>query len=169
MKKIILTALIILSSSLAYSEDFSYLDSDGKSSKDISLESIDKKLEGKTKLGVALGTVSGITLGYQVTEIIELNAVIDIFSFENFKGSVNALFTLFDLDTGSAEFPVSAGPAFIFKTGNNEKAAVLGIIRIEYDFSDIPLNLFLEGGAGFDLTQDIEITGAGAFGIRYIF
>ena len=34
---------------------------------------------------------------------------------------------------------------------------------------DIPLNLFLEGGAGLRLTPDIKFTGSGALGIRYIF
>ncbi len=128
-----------------------------------------KNLKEKTKLGISLGTVSGLTIGYQATDIMEFNAVIDIFNFDNLTGSINTLFTLFDIEAGSAVFPVSAGPSFIFKTGKNDKTEILGIIRIEYDISDIPLNLFLEGGAGIELSPDVEFAGAGALGIRYIF
>ncbi len=161
--------IMIRTVSLLYSEETELLKTEGKSDKNVSLDSIDKKLEGKAKLGLSLGTVTGITFGFQATRIMELNAVVDIFDLGDFAGGMSVLFALLDLEAGDAVFPVTAGPAVVFKAGNNEKTDILGIIRIEYDFTDIPLNLYLEGGIGLKIIPDIKTAGEGALGVRYIF
>lgn len=169
MKKILIFTLLVFSASSLYSEDAVFLKSSGKSDKKVSLDKIDKNLEGKAKLGLSLGYLTGLTFGYQMTEELEINTVLGFSDFDTFSLSINTLIAFFDIEGGETVFPVTAGPALYIHAGNNVKIDILGIIRIEHDFNDIPLNLFLEGGAGLRLTPDIKFTGSGALGIRYIF
>ena len=160
---------LISASSFIFPEDADFLKSEGKSDKNVSLDSIDKKLEGKAKLGLSLGYPTGVTFGYQLTEIMEINAAAGIFDFDSISAGVSALFAIVDLEAGDAVFPVTFGPGVYFHTGNREKVDILAVLRIEYDFEEIPLNLYAEGGAGIRIVPDTEAAGSGALGIRYIF
>lgn len=169
MKKLLLVVLFLISASVLFAGEAVLMKSDGKSNKNISLDSIDKKLEGKAKLGLSLGYPTGITFGYQMTNIIELNTTIGLFDFDKLAAGVSTLFALFDFEAGEAVFPVTAGPAIYFHAAGDAKVDILGVIRIEYDFEDAPLNMFIEGGAGMRITPDTKMAGAGSLGIRYVF
>ena len=169
MKKILIFALLVFSASSLYSEDILLLKSSGKSDKKVSLDKIDKKLEGKAKLGLSLGYPTGVTFGYQITKLAEINATAGLFEFDTVSFGINTLFNLFDIEGSKTVFPVSAGPALFLHTGNNTKIDITAVIRAEYDFDDIPLNIFLEGGAGLRISPDTKSVASGALGIRYIF
>ena len=169
MKKRSLIFLFIVSAALVFSENNTDQKSEGKSDKKINLEQIDGRLEGKAKLGFSIGTITGLTFGYQLSELLELNAAVDIFDFDSLSFSMNALIPLFDLEAGNNVFPVSAGPGIVFRSGNREKTDILGIIRSEYNFSGIPLNLYIEGGLGIRIVPDLKAAGEAALGLRYIF
>ena len=171
MKKIWIPVIFFLisASSFVFPEDTYLLKSEGKSEKDISLDSIDKKLEGRAKLGLSLGYPTGVTFGYQMTELMEINATAGLFDFDSISAGLSALFALVDLEAGDAAFPLTFGPGVYIHAGNREKVDILAILRIEYDFEDIPLNLYAEGGAGIRVIPDTEAAGSGALGIRYIF
>ncbi len=169
MKKLILLILLLFTAELIFSDEITFPESRGKSEKKVNLDEIDKKLEGKAKLGLSLGYPTGITFGYQMTDLAELNATVGLFDFDSISAGGSLLFSLFDLVAGDAVMPVSAGPAFYFHSGNRTKVDVLGILRMEYSFEESPLNIFIEGGAGIRTVPDTGFTGSGALGIRYIF
>jgi hypothetical protein len=169
MKKLLFILLILSTATTLFAKDVVLLKSDGKSDKNVSLDNINNKLEGKAKLGLSLGYPTGITFGYQMTDLIELNTTIGLFDFNNLAAGVSTLFALFDFEAGEAVFPVTAGPAIYFHAAGDAKVDILAVIRIEYDFEDAPLNIYIEGGAGMRITPDTKMVGSGALGIRYVF
>ncbi len=169
MKKLLLIALLLISASALFAGEAVLLKSDGKSDKNVSLDSIDKKLEGKAKLGLSLGYPTGVTFGYQMTDLVELNTTVGLFDFDNLAAGVSTLFALFDFEAGESVFPVAAGPAVYFHAAGDAKIDILALFRIEYDFEDAPLNMFIEGGAGMRITPETKMVGSGALGIRYVF
>ena len=141
----------------------------GKSNKDINLDKLDKKLEGKGKIGLTLGYPTGITFGYKMTNLIEINAMLGLFAFDQFALGASTLFTLADIVLKDNVFPLSFGPAVYMRTGDKLRTDVLGVLRLEHTFADEPLNVFVEGGAGIEVTPDTGFVGSGAIGIRYVF
>jgi hypothetical protein len=139
-----------------------------------------KKVEGKLKAGVALGYPWGLTAGYRFTNIFELNGTIGS-DYNDFTVGVNGLFTVVNLDISNEKFPVSVGPAlyshFDHHDGNDENGRddeytridLLGVARVEYNFDEIPLNLFVEAGIGLEVVKFADIAGSFAIGVRYIF
>ncbi len=138
------------------------------------------KVEGKLKAGVALGYPWGLTAGYRFSNVFELNGTLGS-DYNDFTMGVNGLFTIFNLDISNEKFPVSVGPAlyshFGHHDGNYDKGHdheytridLLGVARIEYNFDEIPLNLFVEAGLGLEVVKFADIAGSFAIGVRYIF
>lgn len=146
---------------------------------DIKTISIDtKEIDGKLKAGVVLGYPLGITAGYRFSNFFELNGIIGS-NYDDFTVGFNGLFTVLNFKISHEKFPLSIGPAinsyFDHHDGNNKnkdeytKIDLLGVARFEYDFKEIPLNLFIEGGLGIQLVKFADFAGSFGIGVRYIF
>ncbi len=126
---------------------------------------------GKFKAGLSLGYPSGLTAGWRATDNFEINFLIGT-NYEGFTVGISPLFTLVKFDIAEQIFPFSIGPAVNFNfIANNSNMDILAVARIEYSFLNIPLNLFLEGGAGIKINfgENVQFAGSGALGVRYIF
>lgn len=137
-----------------------------KEIKEISLDT--KNLEDRAKIGVALGYPSGVVFGYRLANFLEVNALLGTF-YNGFTVGGNLMFTIADIKIKDQSFPLSLGPHVNFHMGDNFDMSLMGFIRWEYTFEDIPLNLYLEGGPGIFLLQGIDLTWSTSLGIRYVF
>ena len=129
--------------------------------------------DGRFKLGLLMGVPSGITAGYRFSNWFEANLTGGYnFLFIN-SGiiSANTLFTLANIPLGDAGvLPLSVGPQVNFIIGNTFYIELVGDIRLEYTFQEIPLNLFGEFGFGFRFFDDgTWIAWNGGLGVRYVF
>lgn len=133
-----------------------------------------KRTDDKLKAGVVLGYPTGLTLGWHLADAFEMNFIAAT-HYTDFTIGVAPLFTIVDLKISDQIFPLSIGPAAYMNIDwfGGIDIDILGNVRLEYSFKDIPLNLFLEGGLGVKLdlgsTPLVRPQGSGAFGIRYIF
>lgn len=164
MKKTLLLIITLLITSLS-------LNAEEKEIKTFKLDG--KQTAGKLKAGVSLGYPTGITAGWSFSNYFEANLLVAT-NFEGFTIGFSPLFTVINLEISNELFPLSIGPAVNFNIdGKGEDLDLLGIVRVEYSFKEIPLNLFLEGGAGIKMElgndADIRFGGSGALGLRYIF
>jgi len=130
---------------------------------------------GSFKAGVALGYPSGATAGWRVTDKFELNLLLGT-KYYGFTVGVTPLFTLMDINIADQPLPLSVGPQVNLNVGGFGYTALdlLGVVRWEYSFKDIPLNLYVEGGAGVGISMYSSystsyFTGSAAIGGRYIF
>lgn len=170
-KKILLTAAALFTTISLYAAD---------DVKTIDLDT--SRLEGKVKAGVSLGYPIGLTAGYRFTDIFELNGTLG-WDYDSAMLGMNGLFTVAKLKVEGELFPVSLGPALYWDVHDgshddphdkyyhhdHSHLDLLCILRFEYDFEEIPLNLFVEGGAGIRLLEDIGPAGSFAIGVRFIF
>lgn len=138
--------------------------------------------KGSLKAGVALGYPTGFTGGWRATDKFEINALLGT-NYLGFTIGVTPLFTIVDLDIADQPFPLSVGPQVNISLGALGYGAmidILGVVRLEYNFIDLPLNLFIEGGLGiriwtyesfFGYQPDalVRFGGSGVVGARYIF
>ena len=128
-----------------------------------------KWLENRAKLGLAIGKPWGLTFGYRFMKSFEGNLLVGSnFNIDGVTVGGSGLFTLVNFDISGQIFPFSVGPAAYFNFFDPFTVDVLGVARIEYTF-DIPLNLYLEGGAGINIPEDIEFAWTAAVGVRYVF
>lgn len=170
-KKILLTiTAIFLLTDLYAADDIKTIDLDTS------------RLKNKVKAGVSLGYPTGLTAGYRFTDLFELNAILGT-DYDSFVGGMNGLFTVARLKVEGELFPVSIGPAVLYDVHDHSHddssdkwhdkdhghLDLLCVIRFEYDFEDIPLNLFVEGGAGIRVLEHVDPAGSFAIGVRYIF
>ncbi len=139
---------------------------------------------GSIKAGVVLGYPSGLTIGFRTSDVFEINAHVSS-HYSDLSLGANVLFTLVDINISEEIFPLSIGPAVninipflanVYYNGayvSNLNFDFLGMVRWEYSFKNIPLNLFIEGGLGLNVafrsSVPLSFTGSSAFGIRYIF
>ena len=164
MKKafLIFVALIFVSMSLMAEDGIKTINLDGKQS------------QGKLKAGVSLGYPTGLTAGWRPSEAFELNLLVGT-HYTDFVIGVSPMFTIANIDIKGEIFPLSVGPAAYLNIDwfTDIDIDILGNVRLEYSFKQIPLNLFLEGGFGIKLdlgnTPLVKPQGSGALGIRYIF
>jgi len=140
-----------------------------------------KEVKGKLKAGVVLGYPWGLTMGYRLSNFLELNGVIGS-DYHDLTAGINGLFTLVNIKISDEIFPFSVGPALNTHFDHHDnsgryhdrddeytKVDLLGVARIEYSFKQIPLNLFLEGGFGVQIYRFAETAGSFGIGVRYIF
>jgi hypothetical protein len=128
-----------------------------------------KWLDERAKLGVALGEPLGLVFGYHFSKTFEANLLVGSrFDLKTFTFGGNGLFTLIDFQIGKQVFPFSVGPAVYFDFADSISMDALGVARIEYTFN-IPLNLYLEGGAGYTLFNRSGFAWTAAVGARYVF
>lgn len=129
-----------------------------------------ERTDDKFKAGVMLGYPTGLTAGWRIADALELNFIAAT-HYRDITLGFAPLFTLVNIDISGETFPLSVGPAAYLNIGwgGGLDLDVLGNVRIEYSFDEIPLNLFLEGGIGITVIPAIRPQGSGAFGIRYIF
>jgi hypothetical protein len=125
-------------------------------------------LEGRAKAGVALGYPTGLVFGYRLANWVEVNALAGTY-FDGFTLGGNMLFTLADIKIRERSFPLSVGPQVNAEFGNDFGMSVLGMVRWEHTLEEIPLNLYLEGGAGVSLIDEFGLAWAASLGIRYVF
>ncbi len=129
--------------------------------------------DGRAKIGLLMGMPSGVTFGYRFSNWFEGNVTVGYnFMFtQSALISANGLFTLVNIPIGDAGvMPLSLGPQMNFILGNNFYMEIVGDLRLEYSFHDIPLNLFGEFGFGFRFFDDKDwIAFNGGIGVRYIF
>ena len=126
-------------------------------------------LENRAKLGLAIGKPWGVTFGYHFSKSFEGNLLVG--SDFNIDGVVlggSGLFTLVNFDIADQIFPFSVGPAGYFNFFDPLTIDVLGVARLEYTFN-IPLNLYIEGGAGINILEGVEFAWTAAVGARYVF
>lgn len=129
--------------------------------------------DGRFKLGLLIGVPSGITMGYRFSNWFEANltAGYNFLFVDSGIISANSLFTLTNIPIGDAGvMPLSLGPQVNFIVGNKFYIEVVGDLRLEYTFRDIPLNLFGEFGFGFRFFDEGDwIAVNGGLGVRYVF
>jgi len=163
MRKIILLLLITCISLPVFSQEKKLED---KKIKEINLNT--ENLEGRAKIGVALGYPSGIVFGYHLANYLEVNALAGSY-YDGFTLGGNILFMLADIKIKDQSFPLSAGPQLNVSFGNDFKMSALGIVRWEYTFEEVPLNLYIEAGPGVTFIKDVDFSWAASLGIRYVF
>jgi hypothetical protein len=128
-----------------------------------------KWLENRAKLGLAIGKPWGITFGYHFSKSFEGNLLVGSdFNMDGVVVGGSGLFTLVNFDISDQIFPFSIGPAAHLNFFNTFTIDALGVARIEYTF-DIPLNLYIEGGLGINILDDIEFAWTAAVAARYVF
>ncbi len=132
----------------------------------------EEALEGRVKAGVLLGMPSGATIGYRFSNWFETNLTVG-YSFIHKNSAVvraNSLFTVLEIPMGDAGMmPFSLGPQVSFFFGDKFVVQLVGDLRLEYTFEEIPLNLFVEGGFGFQFNDDDWIAWNSGIGVRYVF
>jgi len=163
MKKIIAALLLMSMAFTAFADDKKIED---KEIKQVNLST--ESLEGRAKIGLALGYPLGIVFGYRVANYMEVNAFLGT-HFSDFSMGANVLFTIADINIKDESFPLSIGPAVYFDFGKDFDMTVLGILRWEYTFKEIPLNLYIEGGPGFAFIQGFDFRWSSSLGVRYVF
>ncbi len=167
MKKIliIIAALFALTDLYAADDDVKTIDLDTT------------RLKNKVKAGVSLGYPTGLTAGYRFSDLFELNGTLGT-DYDSFVFGANGLFTIAKLKIEGELFPLSIGPGFNFDVDDKDHDKdddtqvhldILCVLRFEYDFKDIPLNLFIEGGSGLRTWEHYGFAGSFAIGARYIF
>ncbi len=129
--------------------------------------------DGRFKMGLLLGYPSGVTMGYRFSNWFEANLTAG-YNFVNLDAgilSANGLFTMVNIPVGDAGvIPLSLGPQVNFIFGGVYYLEIVGDLRAEYTFEDIPLNLFLEFGVGVRLfEQGNWLAYNGGLGVRYVF
>ena len=100
--------------------------------------------------------------GYRLANWVEVNALAGTY-FDGFYTGGNILFTLADINIKERSFPLSVGPQVNFDFGDEFGMSVLGMLRWEHTLEEIPLNLYLEGGAGVSLIDDFELAWAASW------
>lgn len=172
MKRILLTIAALFMLTNLYAEDV----------KTIDLDLAGRKHDGKIKAGVSLGYPIGLTAGYRFTDLFELNGTLG-WDYDSAMLGVNGLFTVAKLKVEGELFPLSVGPGLYWDVddhSHNDRddkwhdhdhshLDLLCILRFEYDFEEIPLNLFVEGGAGVSVYEHFGPAGSFAIGVRFIF
>ncbi|MFP4563427.1 MAG: hypothetical protein ACLFRY_08955 [Spirochaetia bacterium] len=131
----------------------------------------DLKSGGRFKLGLALGYPTGVTLGIRINNWMEPNFIVGT-KFRAFTFGGNFLFTIVNFSIGEHGFlPLSIGPAVLMHAGGPFAFGLdlYGVVRLEYSFQEVPINLFIEGGPGVSLTPIVWFEWTGALGVRYIF
>lgn len=166
MKKILLSIALISIISFSLTADAKTVTIDNKRTND------------NFKAGVVLGYPTGLTAGWRLSDLLEMNFHLATHYSDVIIGAA-PMFTLVNINIADEIFPLSLGPmvniGFDFSPFNNlVDIDILANLRIEYSFKNIPLNLFLEGGGGIkinlgDDTNPIGGQGSGAIGVRYIF
>jgi len=141
--------------------------------KDKDIKTLSAPPDGRAKIGLLMGMPSGVTFGYRFSNWFEANLTAG-YNFMFTKSaliSTNALFTLVNIPIGDAGvMPLSLGPQVNFILGNDFKMELVGDLRLEYSFQNIPLNLFGEFGFGFRFFDANNwIAWNGGVGVRYIF
>jgi hypothetical protein len=141
-----------------------------KKDKEAKTVKVDTKwLENRAKLGLAIGQPWGLTFGYRFLKSFEGNVLVGSnFNMDGVTVGGSGLFTLVKFDISDQIFPFSVGPAAYFNFFDPLTIDVLGVARLEYTF-DIPLNLYIEGGAGINILDDVEFAWTAAVGVRYVF
>ncbi|MBN2658102.1 MAG: hypothetical protein JXR86_13665 [Spirochaetales bacterium] len=181
MKKVLLmTIALILTSGMLFA--------DGKRVESRSLSG--QPAVGKLKMGVVVGTDNAYTLGIRTSDSFEINGVLGYGLNSRAAGflvGANALFTIADININGQIFPLSVGPAVnaIFGVGYNPTniytytslnslfgvdIEALALVRWEYSFQQIPINLFVEAGAGLSFGSfGFGFGFQSNFGARWIF
>lgn len=157
--------LLLLFSAAVYSQGVQSLSED-REIKTIKL--VNKRADENLKAGLALGYPFGVTAGYRFSNYFELNGLIGS-NFDDLALGVSGLFTVVNIDIAGEQFPLSIGPSFYSYFGDKYKFDALATARLEYSFKEIPVNLFVEAGAGIRLIKFADWAGTWALGIRYIF
>ncbi len=137
-----------------------------KEIKEINLNT--ESLEGRAKAGVALGYPSGLVFGYRLANYLEINVLAGTL-YNGFTLGGNLMFTLADIMIKDQPFPLSLGPQLNVNMGNEFNMSVLGLLRWEYTFEEIPLNLYIEAGPGISFLKGVDLDWSTSLGIRYVF
>ena len=151
--------------SVAYTQEQPSLGED-REIKTISLDN--KRSDDKLKAGVSLGYPLGVTAGYSFSNFFEINGFIGS-DYNGLTAGGSGLFTVANIDISGYDFPLSIGPAFYAHFRNDFKFDILATVRLEHSFEEAPVNIFIEGGAGLRIVEDLRPAGSLAIGIRYIF
>jgi hypothetical protein len=163
---LILLSIVVFAAPLAFADELELLKK-GDTVKTVKIDS--SWLENRAKLGLALGTPWGVTFGYHFSEKFEGNFLIgSTFKVDGVTAGGSGLFTLVNLDISDEIFPLSAGPAAYFHFADPFGIDILGVVRIEYTFG-IPLNLYLEGGGGVEVLDEVGFAYTIAAAARYVF
>ncbi|OQY33007.1 MAG: hypothetical protein B6241_09210 [Spirochaetaceae bacterium 4572_59] len=125
-------------------------------------------LEGRAKAGLALGYPFGLTFGYKLANYMEVNVFAGS-HLNDFSLGTNLLFTVVDINIKEEMFPFSIGPAVYFNIDDDFNMAIAATVRGEYNFNEIPLNLYVEITPGFSFINDFDFYIASSLGIRYVF
>jgi len=126
-------------------------------------------LENRAKLGLAIGKPWGLVFGYHFTKSFEGNFLLGSnFNIDGVTVGGSGLFTLVNLKLGEQIFPFSVGPAVYANFFSTFNMDALGVARLEYTFK-APVNLYLEGGAGINIFDDLNFGWTAAAGVRYVF
>lgn len=151
MKKslLIVVALLVLTGTSIFADDNLNVDLLDKRVETVKIDG--SKAEGKLKAGVVLGyPVTGLTAGWRPSDVFELNLFLGT-DYSSFTVGASPMFTIVNFNIADEIFPFSIGPAAYLNIGNafwGLNMDVLGVVRLEYTFKQIPLNLFIESGAG---------------------
>jgi hypothetical protein len=171
MKRLIavVIAMLILAPVFAFADQVGH-DLEQLKDDEVKTVTVDGKwLENRAKLGLAIGRPWGLVFGYHFTKTFEGNFLLGSnFNIDGVTVGGSGLFTLVNLKIGKEIFPFSVGPAVYLNFHNDFNMDALGVARLEYTF-DAPINLYLEGGAGINVFNDVEFAWTAAVGVRYVF
>ncbi len=164
MKKLLVILMLISLSAPLFAQENSL---DDREIKEINLST--KNLEGRAKAGLALGYPTGFVFGYRAANFLEFNVLAGTFYNKDFTLGANMMFTIADIKIKGLSFPLSIGPQVNFHIGDKFDMSVMGFIRWEHTFEEIPLNLYIEGGPGMFFIQGFDFAWSTSLGVRYVF
>jgi hypothetical protein len=167
---VVLIAMLFVLPVVAFADELGdELDLLGKDEEAKTVKVDTKWLENRAKLGLAIGKPWGLTFGYHFSNSFEGNLLLGSnFNIDGVTVGGSGLFTLVNLDIADQIFPLSAGPAVYLNFFDPFTIDALGVARLEYTFN-IPLNLYIEGGIGINILDDLEFGWTAAVGARYVF
>jgi hypothetical protein len=126
--------------------------------------------------GVILGEPTGISLKYWLDHKSAIDAVVG-WSFESSRDNVylhaNYLYHLFDLIDARGRDRLAVyfggGVRHQFMDARSDRFGFRGVGGVAYHLSNIPVDVFLEGGPILDVTPDTKVRFGIGIGARYWF
>lgn len=130
----------------------------------------ERDLDEKFGLGIMLGEPTGVSVKYWNNE----RSAFDVGAAWSLSGRNEALHMHADFlrhswfdRTENLAFYYGIGARMIF--ASDATAGLRVPLGLDYVFSEIPFDLFVEAVPILDITPDVEFAGNGAVGIRYYF
>jgi hypothetical protein len=128
---------------------------------------------GPFGLGLIVGQPTGLTMGYQLSEKTMLDGAIGLGWVDNRRFYVHLEFDYFLptlVSASSVDLNAYLGiGGFFYAFENDPTFGARAPFGLSLDFSNAPLQIFLEASVLLFLIDDVDIDVRGALGFRYYF